>query len=94
MPMVGNVYRPDFQADNRLPSWVPMDDDQSGQAAGATSSFVDALKARMAGGAKTPIDGGFSLPMPASNKSAIGHEGLHDLPAIGGAAKGGGMSSL
>lgn len=46
MPLDSNrVYRPDFQADSKLPSWIPMGDEGS---KGMGGSFVDALKQRMA----------------------------------------------
>lgn len=41
---VSRIYRPDFEADNALPQWVPMGGE--GGTSGA-DSFVGALKARM-----------------------------------------------
>jgi hypothetical protein len=78
------MFRPDFQADNRLPEWVPMDDGNDVQNGGG-GSFVDALKKRMSAG-KDAEAGGM-----AAGKSMSGMaEGL----AGGGMAKGGAMPGM
>ncbi len=78
------VFKPDFQADQSLPEWVPMGDngDQGDQIASSTGSFVDLLKKRMAGGAAGSAKGS---AMPGMEGKAMG---------MGGGGAGGGMQSL
>lgn len=88
MPIVNGVYRPDFETNQSLPQWVPMDDDSSG-AASTTTSFVDALKARM-GSSRNGHDMAHAQPTVAPHEASapMGEEhGLVAKPA-------GGMKSL
>ncbi len=96
----GKIWRPDFQANTQLPSWVPMggDDQQSQNAGKATNSLVEALKARMAGnnGSQSHTD----TMMPAAHAQApimmpheaagpiAGEHGMAAAAPIAGAAKG------
>lgn len=99
----GKIFRPDFQANQSLPTWVPgMDSDKIDANAGAaTTGFVDALKARMMGGQQ---GGGHDMMHADVAPPMAPHEitgpvaGEHGLPlasgAVGGAAKAGGPQSL
>lgn len=102
MPLVGNIYRPDFEADPRLPTWQQIGDDQQGRDAKAvTGSFVDMLKSRMAKRPAVPMHGDLSHPdtpppsMAPHEVPSIGG-GEHGLVSkgIGGANTAGGMKSL
>ena len=78
------IMRPDFQSDDRLPQWVPMDDEQD-----STPSFspmMDALRNKIRGG-------------NTKGTSILGTEGKAGgtssaLSGTKGGAGGGGMKSL
>jgi hypothetical protein len=83
------IFRPDFQATQELPEWVPMGENEGADAAGqATGSFVDMLKKRMAGGGKPTDLGGGSTFTPG------GTGATRPRMVGGGGGEGGGGQSL
>lgn len=88
MPLTANgLYRPDFEADTKLPEWMNIGgqgQDQMAQAGQAGISFVDALKQKM--GNSSRVGGHDTMHADTGPMMAP-----HQLPTIAGGEHGGGL---